>query len=58
MVPITFSVNRDCTGSKTVGSGASATHFDFVITPDGRTITWVQTDAFWVTSGTAVRMNR
>jgi hypothetical protein len=26
-VPITFTVNRDCTGTKTVGTGPSAYHF-------------------------------
>ena len=57
-IPATFTVNRDCTGSKTIGSGPTAQHFDFVITPDGRTLTFVETDAFAVVSGTAVRMNR
>lgn len=52
----TFTVNRDCSGSKTFGSGANAQHFDFVITPDGSTITWVETDAGVVSSGTAVRL--
>jgi hypothetical protein len=37
-----FTVNQDCTGSKTFGSGPSAQHFDFVITPDGSTITWLR----------------
>jgi hypothetical protein len=57
MVPAIFTVNRNCTGSKTVGTGASANHFDFVITPDGHTITFIETDAFAVTPGTAVRLN-
>jgi hypothetical protein len=52
-VPVVFTVNPDCTGSKIVGSGAA--HFDFVITPDGATITWVQTDTNAVISGTAER---
>jgi hypothetical protein len=56
MVPAIFTVNRDCTGSKTVGTGSSAEHFDFLITPDGSTITWVETDANAVISGTAVRI--
>jgi len=56
MVPATFTVNPDCTGSKIVGTGSSATHFDFLITPDGSTITWVETDANAVISGTAVRI--
>jgi hypothetical protein len=57
-LPATFTVNRDCTGSKTIGSGPSAQHFDFVITRDGNTITFVGTDAFAVVSGTAVRISR
>jgi hypothetical protein len=53
-----YTVNRDCTGSKTFGSGASAQHFDFVITPDGSTITWVETDNGTTISGSAVRAGR
>ncbi len=53
----TYTVNHDCTGSKTFGSGASAQHFDFVISPDGSTITWVETDANAVISGKAVRVS-
>jgi hypothetical protein len=53
-----YTVNRDCTGSKIFGSGASAQHFDFVITPDGTTITWVETDNGTTISGTAVRIGR
>lgn len=54
-IPVTYTVNRDCTGSKIVGSGASPNHFDFVITPDGSIITWVETDPTAVISGKAVR---
>ena len=57
-VPVAYTVNPDCTGSKTVGSGASANHFDFVITPDGATITWVGTDASAIISGKAKRFVR
>jgi hypothetical protein len=53
-----YTVNRDCTGSKVFGSGASAQHFDFVITPDGSTITWVETDNGTTISGSAVRAGR
>ena len=31
-------------------------HYDFVITPDGSTITWVETDANAVVSAKAVRI--
>ena len=54
-VPIAYTVNPDCTGSKIVGSGASATHFDFVVTPDGATVTWVGADATAIISGKAER---
>src|SRR5437764_1248832 len=32
----TYTVNRDCTGSLTFGTGPSTGHFDLVITPDGK----------------------
>ena len=54
-VPVVFTVNPDCTGSKIVGGSG---HFDFVITPDGNTITWVQTDTNAVISGKAERSSR
>ena len=41
-VPGVYTVNPDCTGSKIFG----ATNFDFVVTPDGREITWIVTNAF------------
>ena len=51
----TFTVNRDCTGSKTFSDGS---HYDFAITLDGSTITWIETDPGVVISGTAVRIKR
>jgi hypothetical protein len=48
-----FTVNPDCTGSKTFGGTA---HFDFMITPDGKTITWIRTDSGLIVTGVAVRM--
>jgi hypothetical protein len=51
----TFTVSQDCTGTKTFGSGASATHFSFVITPDGKIITWLVTNPGWSLVGSAVR---
>jgi hypothetical protein len=56
--PITFTVNRDCTGSKTIGSGPSAAHMNFVITPDGKTITWIATDPGVTVMGTAERLRK
>lgn len=57
-VPVTFTVNRDCTGSKTMGSGPSAAHMNFVITPDGQTITWIVTDTGVTLMGTGVRLKK
>jgi hypothetical protein len=57
-LPITFTVNRDCTGSKTVGSGPSAIHMNFVISPDGSKITWIVTDPGVTMTGTGVRQDR
>ncbi len=56
----TFTVNPDCTGSKTFTSTATgaATHFDFVITPDGATIKWIVTNSGAVLSGQATRLYR
>ena len=55
MATATFTVNRDCTGSKTFSDGS---HYDFAITLDGSTITWIETDPGVVISGTAVRIKR
>lgn len=57
-VPVAFTVNTDCTGSKVIGSGPSATHMNFTITPDGKTITWIITDTGRTISGTGVRMTQ
>lgn len=53
-VPISFTVNSDCTGSKVLGT----THMNFVITPDGTTITWIITDNGVTMMGTGVRLKR
>jgi hypothetical protein len=51
MFPLPFTVNPDCTGSKTIGG----TNFDFVITPDGSKITWIVTNSGFTMAGTGVR---
>jgi hypothetical protein len=51
-IPATFTVKPDCTGTKNVGG----TNYNFVITPDGRTITWIVTDAGLTLMGTGVRL--
>jgi hypothetical protein len=53
-IPASFTVNRDCTGSKTIGTS----HFNFVIKPDGSAITWIVTDAGVTLSGTGIRLRR
>jgi hypothetical protein len=52
-VPATFTVNPDCTGSKTIGP----TNLNFVITPDGSKITWIVTNPGVTLMGTGVRMS-
>jgi len=53
-VPGVYTVNADCTGSKIFGG---ATTYDFVVTPDGREITWIVTSAGAPFSGRAVRLD-
>jgi hypothetical protein len=53
-VPASFTVNPDCTGSKTIGT----THFNFVISPDGNTINWIVTDNGVTMTGTGIRIRR
>ena len=48
----TYTVNSDCTGSQTALDGSS--HFDFVVSPDGHKVTWIETDSGSVVSGTEV----
>ena len=52
--PATFTVNSNCSGQKTVGPY----HFNFVITPDGKTITFIQTDSGVVSTGQAKQLVR
>ncbi len=53
-IPATFTVNRDCTGTKTIGTN----RFNFVMTPDGDTITWIVTNPGVTLMGTGVRVRR
>jgi hypothetical protein len=58
-LPITgsYTVNPDCTGSKQfTAPGFPPTNFDFVVNPNGRKITFIETDAGTVFSGSAVRL--
>ena len=53
-VPGVYTVNPDCTGSKTFNG---TTTYDFVVTPDGREITWIVTNSGAVFTGNAVRQD-
>jgi len=49
----TYSVNPDCTASLSESDGA---HYNFVVSPDGNSATWIRTDAGTVLSGTETRL--
>lgn len=51
-VPGTYAINSDCTGTS-LEAGA---HYSFVVSPDGNTTTWMETDPGTVVSGTEVRL--
>jgi len=51
-VPGTYTINSDCTGT-TLEAGA---HYSFVVSPDGNTTTWLETDPGSVFSGTEIRL--
>ena len=50
-VPVTYTVNPDCTGSETAAGGT----FNLVITPDGNTITLIAMSAGVTLQGTGIR---
>jgi len=51
-----FTVNPDCTGSKSFATTLVPLSFDFVISTDGSLITFIETDAGSVVTGTGVRI--
>jgi hypothetical protein len=51
-VPGTYTINSDCTGTS-LEAGA---HYSFVVSPNGNTTTWLETDPGTVVSGTEVRL--
>jgi len=49
-----YTVNSDCAGS----TDLSGSHYNFVVSPDGNRVNWIQTDPGTVVSGTIVRLKR
>jgi hypothetical protein len=49
-----YTVNSDCSGS----SEPPGQHYNMVVSPDGKTVNWIQTDPGTVSSGTEVRLTR
>ena len=47
-----YTVNSDCSGSVE----PSGQHYNFVVSPDGKTVNWIETDPGTVSSGTEVRL--
>jgi hypothetical protein len=47
-----YTVNSDCSGSVE----PSGQHYNFVVTPDGKEVYFIQTDPGTVSSGTEVRL--
>jgi hypothetical protein len=53
----TYTVNRDCTGTQVFGSGPGAAHFDLLVSPDGKQILLLQTDAGTTVTAIATRLD-
>jgi hypothetical protein len=49
-----YTVNSDCSGSVET----SGQHYNMVVSPDGKTVSWIETDPGTVSSGTEVRLTR
>lgn len=53
LLTATYTVNSDCTGSLTASDGSS--HYDFVVSPNGSKVNFIETDKGFVVSGTIAR---
>ncbi|MBV8400440.1 MAG: hypothetical protein JOZ17_17120 [Acetobacteraceae bacterium] len=53
VAPGTYTIASDCTGTMTLGG---ANHFDLRVSPDGRSIDYIETDPGTVVSGSATRV--
>lgn len=49
----TYTVNPDCTATHSESDGSN---YNYVVAPDGNTVTWIETDPGTVLSGTEVRL--
>jgi len=49
-----YTVNSDCSGSVET----SGQHYNNVVSPDGKTVSWIETDPGTVSSGTEVPLTR
>jgi len=49
-----YTVNSNCSGSVEASGG----HYDMVVSPDGKSVNWIETDPGTVSSGTEVRLTR
>lgn len=54
----TYTVNRDCTGSLVFGTGPGTSHYNLVISPNGKQGTSIQTDNGTVTTQTFERLGQ
>jgi hypothetical protein len=52
-LPGTYTINSDCTGTHL----EAASHYSFIVSPDGNKATWIETDPGAVITGTEVRLN-
>lgn len=48
-----YTVNIDCTGKLTESDGS---HYNFVVQPNGESLSWIETDAGTIVSGTELRL--
>lgn len=51
----TYNLSADCSGTMVLILAGTPTHFDVVVSPDGQTVLFIQTDAGIITSGKATR---
>jgi hypothetical protein len=55
--PGSYTVNANCTGSATTGSGSNTSHFDFVIVPSNGNVQFLETDAGTAMAAVAYKLS-